>query len=63
MAKRDPEQDEKLADAIQKSMPVRIEPRTYIALGELAIKNRRSITAEINHILETHITVQEAWPD
>lgn len=59
----DREEDERLADATQKAVPVRIEPRTYIALAELAQRNRRSITAEINDILANHVTVQEAWPD
>lgn len=59
----DHEEDERLADATQKAVPVRIEPRTYIALAELAKFNRRSLTAEINAILANHITVQEAWPD
>lgn len=42
---------------------VRIDKRTVQALKVLAARNKRSLTAEVAHILETHIDVQEAWPD
>lgn len=42
---------------------VRIEPDLYEAIRALAAKNKRSVAKEIELILETHVTVQEAWPE
>jgi len=42
---------------------VRIDDATYRALERMAKKNRRSVAAEIALILETHIDVQEGWPE
>lgn len=46
-----------------KSHMVRIDDRTYRALEALAAKQRRSVASLIALILDTHLDVQEAWPD
>lgn len=43
------------------AVPVRIERDLYEALVKIAAKHRRSVTAEVNDIIGTHIEVSETW--